>query len=57
MITGGICNDTNYNILESFGKYNSAFAVDGTGTPSLLGKKGDKSPCFGTGGKCLLLSC
>lgn len=57
MITGGICNDTNYNILESFGKYNSAFAVDGTGTSSLLGKKGDKSPCFGTGGKCLLLSC
>ena len=51
MITGGICNDTNGNIFESFGNYNGGFKNDGTG------KHGDKSVCFGTGGKCLLLSC
>lgn len=51
MITGGICNDSNFNILESFGNYNGGFKNDGTGT------HGDKSACFGTGGKCLLLSC
>lgn len=51
MITGGICNDSNYNILESFGNYNGGFKNDGTGT------HGDKNACFGTGGKCLLLSC
>lgn len=51
MITGGICNDTNSNILESFGNYNGGFKDDGTGT------HGDKNACFGTGGKCLLLSC
>lgn len=51
MITGGICNDTNGNIFESFGNYNGGFKHDGTGT------HGDKSVCFGTGGKCLLLSC
>ena len=51
MITGGICNDTNSNIFGSFGNYNGGFKHDGTGT------HGDKSVCFGTGGKCLLLSC
>lgn len=51
MITGGICNDSNFNILESFGNYNGGFKNDGTGT------HGDKNACFGTGGKCLLLSC
>lgn len=57
MITGGICNDSNYNIFGTFGNYNSAFTEDGTGTSSLFGKKSEKVPCFGTGGKCLLLSC
>lgn len=51
MITGGICNDSNFNILEAFGNYNGGFKNDGTGT------HGDKNACFGTGGKCLLLSC
>ena len=51
MITGGICNDTNSNIFESFGNYNGGFKNDGTGT------HGNKNVCFGTGGKCLLLSC
>lgn len=51
MITGGICNDTNGNIFGSFGNYNGGFKNDGTGT------HGDKNACFGTGGKCLLLSC
>lgn len=51
MITGGICNDTNGNIFGSFGNYNGGFKNDGTGT------HGDKNVCFGTGGKCLLLSC
>lgn len=51
MVTGGICNDTNGNIFGSFGNYNGGFKHDGTG------KHGDKSVCFGTGGKCLLLSC
>lgn len=51
MVTGGICNDSNFNILEAFGNYNGGFKNDGTG------KHGDKSACFGTGGKCLLLSC
>lgn len=51
MITGGICNDTNGNIFESFGNYNGAFKGDGTSN------KVGKNVCFGTGGKCLLLSC
>lgn len=51
MITGGICNDTNGNIFESFGNYNGGFKHDGTG------RYGNKNACFGTGGKCLLLSC
>jgi hypothetical protein len=51
MVTGGICNDTNGNIFESFGNYNGGFKGDGTG------KHGNKNACFGTGGKCLLLSC
>ena len=51
MITGGICNDTNSNIFKSFGNYNGGFKNDGTGT------HGNKNACFGTGGKCLLLSC
>lgn len=51
MITGGICNDSNFNILEAFGNYNGGFKNDGTGA------HGDKNACFGTGGKCLLLSC
>lgn len=51
MIAGGICNDSDFNILESFGNYNGGFKNDGTG------KHGDKNACFGTGGKCLLLSC
>lgn len=51
MVTGGICNDTNGNIFGSFGNYNGGFKNDGTGT------HGDKNACFGTGGKCLLLSC
>lgn len=51
MITGGICNDTNSHIFSSFGNYNGGFKRDGTGTP------GNKNACFGTGGKCLLLSC
>ena len=51
MVTGGICNDTNGNIFESFGNYNGAFLADGTGG------HGNKNACFGTGGKCLLLSC
>ena len=51
MVTGGICNDTNGNILASFGNYNGGFKNDGTD------EHGDKNVCFGTGGKCLLLSC
>lgn len=51
MVTGGICNDSNFNILESFGNYNGGFKNDGTDTD------GSKNACFGTGGKCLLLSC
>lgn len=51
MITGGICNDTNGNILGAFGNYSGAFKDDNTGG------YGKKSACFGTGGKCLLLSC
>lgn len=51
MVTGGICNDTNGNIFASFGNYNGAFKADGTGS------HGNKNACFGTGGKCLLLSC
>lgn len=27
MITGGICNDSNFNILESFGNYNGGFKM------------------------------
>jgi hypothetical protein len=51
MITGGICNDTNYNVFESFGNYSGGFKGDGTNGNS------NKKACFGTGGKCLLLSC
>ena len=51
MITGGICNDTNSNIFESFGNYSGGFKGDGTS------EKFNKNVCFGTGGKCLLLSC
>jgi hypothetical protein len=51
MITGGICNDTNGNIFESFGNYSGGFKGDGTD------RKFNKNVCFGTGGKCLLLSC
>lgn len=51
MITGGICNDTNNNIFESFGNYNGGFKGDGTDTNC------NKNVCFGTGGNCLLLSC
>lgn len=51
MITGGICNDTNSNIFEQFGNYNGGFKGDGTDA------KFNKNVCFGTGGKCLLLSC
>lgn len=51
MITGGICNDTNYNIFEAFGNYSGGFKGDGTDN------KFNKNVCFGTGGKCLLLSC
>jgi hypothetical protein len=51
MITGGICNDTNSNIFESFGNYNGGFKGDGTDTNC------NKNVCFGTGGNCLLLSC
>lgn len=51
MVTGGICNDTNGNIFESFGNYNGGFKGDGTNG------KASKNVCFGTGGKCLLLSC
>lgn len=51
MVTGGICNDTNSNIFDSFGNYNGAFKFDNTGN------YGKKNACFGTGGKCLLLSC
>lgn len=51
MITGGICNDTNSNIFEQFGNYNGGFVNDGTVD------YGSKNVCFGTGGKCLLLSC
>lgn len=51
MITGGICNDSNFNILESFGNYSGGFKGDGTD------KNCNKNVCFGTGGNCLLLSC
>lgn len=51
MITGGICNDTNGNIFGAFGNYGGAFQDDNTGD------YGKKNACFGTGGKCLLLSC
>lgn len=51
MITGGLCNDTNGYIFESFGNYSGGFKGDGTGG------KFNKNVCFGTGGKCLLLSC
>lgn len=51
MITGGICNDTNSNIFGSFGNYNGGLKY-GNDKGS-----GSKNACFGTGGKCLLLSC
>lgn len=51
MITGGICNDTNGNIFEQFGNYSGGFVDDGTNAEA------SKNVCFGTGGKCLLLSC
>lgn len=51
MVTGGICNDTNGNIFNAFGNYSGAFRFDNTGD------YGKKNACFGTGGKCLLLSC
>lgn len=51
MVTGGICNDTNDNIFNAFGNYSGAFRFDNTGD------YGKKNACFGTGGKCLLLSC
>lgn len=51
MVTGGICNDTNSNIFSAFGNYSGAFKFDNTGD------YGKKNACFGTGGKCLLLSC
>jgi hypothetical protein len=51
MITGGICNDTNGNIFNEIGNYNGAFSDDNTDY------HGKKTACFGTGGKCLLLSC
>lgn len=51
MVTGGICNDTNGNIFTAFGNYSGAFKFDNTGG------YGKKNACFGTGGKCLLLSC
>lgn len=51
MITGGICNDTNNNIFGAFGNYGGALWGDNTGD------YGKKNACFGTGGKCLLLSC
>lgn len=51
MVTGGICNDTNNNIFDAFGNYSGAFKYDNTGD------YGKKKACFGTGGKCLLLSC
>lgn len=51
MITGGICNDTNGNIFEQFGNYSGGFKGDGTDGNF------NKNVCFGTGGKCLLLSC
>lgn len=51
MVTGGICNDTNNNIFSAFGNYSGAFRFDNTGD------YGKKNACFGTGGKCLLLSC
>lgn len=51
MITGGICNDTNGNIFEQFGNYSGGFKGDGTDSNF------NKNVCFGTGGKCLLLSC
>lgn len=51
MITGGICNDTNSNIFEQFGNYSGGFKGDRTDG------KFNKNVCFGTGGKCLLLSC
>lgn len=50
MITGGICNDANGNIICAFGNYSGAFKDD-------AGDYGKKNACFGTGGKCLLLSC
>ena len=50
MITGGICNDANGNIICAFGNYSGAFKDD-------AGDYGNKNACFGTGGKCLLLSC
>lgn len=51
MVTGGICNDTNGSIFNAFGNYSGAFMFDNTGD------YGKKNACFGTGGKCLLLSC
>ena len=51
MVTGGICNDTNDNIFNTFGNYSGAFKYDNTGDDD------KKKACFGTGGKCLLLSC
>lgn len=51
MVTGGICNDTNGSIFNAFGNYSGAFRFDNTGD------YGKKNACFGTGGKCLLLSC
>lgn len=52
VITGGLCSDQAGYIIEQFGEANGGFQGDNTGTTRQW-----KQVCWGTGGKCLLLSC
>lgn len=52
VITGGLCSDQAKNIIEKFDGANGGFSGDNTGTS---GK--EKRVCWGTGGRCLLLTC
>lgn len=52
VITGGLCSDLASNIISQFDSASGGFSGDATGTH---GK--EKRICWGTGGKCLLLTC
>ena len=54
MITSGLCNDTNKNIASWFGHYGGSIKKT---TKWWESTDSGKEASFGTGGKCLLLSC